>query len=430
MSWEFWNEVDADYKDNVPSVWAWHKRMAQWLRTNDPYHHLITTSFGNSDGTPTIDTLPELDYVQTHYYGNNLDVALAAQQVQKAAYKKPHYVGEVGAAGLAQSYQLDPDGLQIHDPIWASLAMGASGTAAPWWWEMVDSHNLYSLFGAAARFVAGIDWPGEAFRSVTPSLKWRDPPNPLPRKDIVVEGGPFVASKSDFNRPHSLEITTDGVRGRLPLAGRQFGVVAHRDLHNPVTFRMRLPWPTRFSVLVDSVSGMGGAALTITLDGRVALNKDVPDTNRPGEHKILTQYSGSYDIQVPAQEHTVVVENTGKDWVYIRYCLHDAAVARKPPLVAWALAGKTAAVAWLRVEQHSWQRVCAMKETIPAAAASILTLPGLVPGRWRVEQWDTWEGKVLHVEEITVSSDGNAQIELPSIENDLALKLTLTTGGK
>jgi hypothetical protein len=216
----------------------------------------------------------------------------------------------------------------------------------------------------------------------------------------------------------------------LPLAGRQFGVVGHRELHNPVTFNMRLPWPTRLSALVNNVSGYGGAALTITMDGNVALKKYFPDTNPPGKHEVLTQYAGSYDIEVPAGKHTVVVENTGSDWVYLDYCLHDAAVAKAPPLDVWAMAGKTVAIVWLRVEGRSWQRVCAMKDKIPLAGASILTLPGLTPGRWRIEQWDTWGGKVLHTDEVTVSSDGQARIILPPIEKDLALKLMRATGGK
>ena len=53
-----------------------------------------------------------------------------------------------------------------------------------------------------------------------------------------------------------------------------------------VTFRVDFPRPTRFAVLVDGVSGHGGAAMEIRLDGQVALQKDFPDRWPDGKEKM------------------------------------------------------------------------------------------------------------------------------------------------
>ncbi|MEZ0325329.1 MAG: hypothetical protein ACAH95_05440, partial [Fimbriimonas sp.] len=47
MAWELFNEVewvDARYQNRWEDIEAWHKEMADYLRSIDPYKHLITTS--------------------------------------------------------------------------------------------------------------------------------------------------------------------------------------------------------------------------------------------------------------------------------------------------------------------------------------------------------------------------------------------------
>jgi hypothetical protein len=425
LSWEFWNEVDVigDTYGTEP-VRAWHERMARYLRGIDPYRHLITTSYGRSDGDPAVDKLPELDYVQTHHYGSpDLAVTLAREQSVKAAYAKPHYVGEIGADSGGARFEDDPAGLQIHDPLWTTLVTGGSGLAAPWYWELIHTSNLYGLFGAAARFSAGIDWPAENIRPVEPRLDWQTRPDPLPHGDLELENGPVSWQKDDFNRPRTVRITRTGATGELPLAGIQHGLGGHRDKHNPVTFETDLPWPTRLIVDVGGVSGWGGAALRIDCDGKTVLQKEFANTNPPNKHDTLSSYDGAYGIDVPAGRHTLRVENTGHDWFYGNFRVAGAREGLQPPLKAWAIVGKKTAVAWVRVEGRTWRRVCALKEQIPAAPPSILILPGLRKGSWQVELWDTWKGEVIETQRVSVPSSGEAHIALPSIEKDLAIKL-------
>ena len=425
FSWEFWNEVDcigASYA--TEPVRAWHERMARYLRGIDPYRHLITTSYGRSDGDPAIDTLPELDYVQTHHYSSpDIVATLARKQAEKVGYNKPHYVGEIGADSGGARFVDDPEGVQVHDPLWVTLATGGSGLAAPWYWELVHTSNLYGLFGAAARFAADIDWPAEAIRPVAPRLEWQTRPDPMPRKDVDLEIGSVSWECSDYNRPRTVRITREGASGELPLAGIQHGVGGHRDKHNPVTFETDLPWPTRLLVDVAGVSGWGGAALRLEVDGQPVLVQNFPNSNPPDKHDTLNQYNRVYAAEIPAGRHTARVENTGPDWFFSSFRFEKAVESTCPPLEAWAVTGKKTALAWVRVEGRTWRRVCALKEQIPPAPPSVLVLPGLTKGKWEAELWDTWAGKPIQSFPVKVPSSGEARIALPAIEKDLAVKL-------
>ena len=424
LSWEFWNEVDVVNDYPSEPVQQWHQRMARYLRSIDPYRHLITTSYGRSEGDPAVDKLPELDYVQTHHYGSpDIAVTLARKQAEKSAYNKPHYVGEIGADSGGARFEDDPEGVQVHDPLWVALATGGSGLAAPWYWELIHTSHLYGLFGAAARFTKDIDWPAEAMRPIVPQVEWQSPPSPMPRKDLVLEVGPVSWQLDDSNRPRTVRIARDGASAEIPVAGIQHGLGGHRDKHNPVTFEVDLPWPTRLLADVSGVSGWGGAALRIELDGQPVVQKEFPNTNPPDKHETLTAYNSAYGVDIPAGRHTALVENTGADWFYCAFRFTQAVESTRPPLFAWAVAGRTTAIAWIRGEDRTWYRVCALKEKLPPSPPSILVLPGLTAGEWQAELWNTWTGHVIESKRLTVHASGEARVALPAIEKDLAVKL-------
>lgn len=277
LSWEFWNEVDITSNWPEANSRAWHERMGRALRAMDPYQHLITTSFAHSPGFESIDRLPEIDYVQTHHY-NSPDIVLTIEREQKrkAAYGKPHYIGEIGADAGGPREKDDPQGLQVHDSLWISVVAGGSGAAASWWWDnLIHPRNLYGHYAALNAYLKGIDWPSEAFASL--------------------------------------------------------------------------------DACVESASGN--------------------------------------------------------------------ATTNTPPLLSWALGGKNTTLAWIRLKDRSWRKVIVDKAVIPPAEPSILVLPKLGQGKWRVELWDTWTGQSRTDTTIECGADEVGKIPLPAIEKDLAVKL-------
>ena len=424
FSWEFWNEVDISR--DLPNDLAkeWHQRMGRELKKIDPYHHLVTTSFGNSMGIKEIDLLSEMDYIQTHNY-NSPDVIsqIAIQQSRKGNWGKPHYVAEIGADAAGPRAEDDPTGIQIHDPLWISICMGSSGAAMPWYWDnLIEPKNLYPLFGSAAKFIQGINWDQEAFRQTQPKLDWRTRPNPLPRKDVTLQGGPMNWEPSAYNQPRTVRVTPEGITGQVPVSAVLHGVGNHADCHNPITFACDLDRETTFDVVVSSVSGYGGAKLKVELDGSTYLSRDFNDPDGSAKGDTLHQYDGSYSIKIPAGKHSVVVSNGGQDWLTANYRFRELNPNPDPPLVSWASVGNEAAIAWVRVEDRTWTKVCVQKEKTSIAPPTIFTLNGLASGKWRVVLWDTWKGTEITNFPVDVGLDGKIRFDLPAIDTDLAVK--------
>jgi hypothetical protein len=408
LSWEFWNEVDLVRGYDAGVVQAWHQKMSAYLSDLDPYHHLRTTSFSSSAGEADIDRLPGLDYSTTHYYGPDPALATASAQIKKAMYGKPSVMEEVGADSRGPRFEDDRTGLQFHDAQWAALATGSAGGALPWWWDnYIDPHNLFGVLSPAAKFVQGIAWGSENFRPTTLDIAYAVRPTPPARKDLVFANGPVSWNATDANTPRFVKVLGGIASGDLPLPGILHGTVNHRDLHNPLIMTLTLDRPTRFEVEVGSVSGYGGAALDIQIDGKSALHNVFADPDGTQKTEDLTQYAGTYGVQIPAGRHTLRVENTGTDWFLASYRFKDLLERTKPPLNAWAVAGDDLVLAWLRVEGYTWERVV-QKKAIPGSPTSIVRISGLAAGNWTAEIWDTWTGAIIETIAITVGNDGVA----------------------
>jgi len=431
MAWEFWNEVDLTEDDSSDVVQAWHQRMGDSLRAMDPYHHLVSTSLSNSMGNRNLDLLPELDFAQTHSY-NNPDVAggVLYQQSRKAEWGKPHFVSEIGADASSPRMAQDPTGLQIHDPIWMSLATGSSGAAIPWWWDsLIAPKNLYPLFGAAAKFAKGIDWPGEDFHRSNVDIGYQQPPIPAERKDLSFESGPVQWADGDANRPHIVTVFHGKADGDLPLPGIQHGERNHPAWHNPVRFKVNLDRQTRFDVIVGDVSGSGGATLQLSLDGDPVMTRDFPAGENGAQGGSVSKYSGRYGITVPSGDHTITVENIGNDWFMAGYRFVDLNKRTGPPLQAWAIEGNSTVIVWARPEGRTWHRVIVDKTQFPPVQPSIISLEGLSAGDWRMEIWDTWRGQATSISTIHVGISGKVRMPIPVVVNDVAVKLTKLVPG-
>jgi len=489
FSWEFWNEVDgiSDYK--VGPVREWHRQMASYLRSIDPYHHLISTSFGGNGsgaGDESVFGLSQIDYSVSHLYdAPDGPASVAEAQKRLGALGKPHFVAEFGADASGDRSKEDPSGLQLHDSLWSSLATGSSGASMLWWWDSyIHPRHLYPQLKSVKSFMNGIDW-GRAHLKETgariefltkttntapvgnPDKPGTPPsPNPFPprkgsvnprgttgepgerdktetaegsissssthqlstltpdanRRDIILEGGVANWSPSGANRPQTIQIDKNGAHGG-PLAGFLHGIGNHADLHNPVTFETDLPWPTVLEVQVGDVSGYGGAGLVVTLDGKKAINESFPDPDGDRITTTLKQFAGLRKLPLSPGRHRVLIENLGQDWVRVDYRFLNAAIRTSPPLVAWASAGPDIAFAWVRHEDRSWRNVIERKIKTNPAPPSILVVQGLRSGVWNAVLWDTWKAKAVTTQRVTVGTNREGRISLPSISTDLAIRL-------
>lgn len=166
LSYELINEYDVVV--NSDGMWAsgnpakikdWHSDLSTYIKSKDS-KHLVTTSVAltvsgtatssSSDNVP-IFGIPTLDYVQDHFYNNNLNKdhnLNVISQFSLKKYSKGYITGEIGAkvGWIASSSFHDPDfsvlpaGMHgngyndFHNSTWTSLFSGTLGTGLNWSW--------------------------------------------------------------------------------------------------------------------------------------------------------------------------------------------------------------------------------------------------------------------------------------------------------
>lgn len=179
MSWELFNEVDwcDSYAFLSLAYKSWHKEMGEFIKANDPYHHMVSTSYKGTDGNAN--GLDCMDFTSPHDYSysnkNIISGVTATQTNLMNKYNKPVFFGELGLSGENgyQNYQQDPTGVVLHQSMWAGMMSGAGG-AMNWWWDsLVHPYKLYNRFNGAGIFSKKLDLTGndlERLQDLTVSI--------------------------------------------------------------------------------------------------------------------------------------------------------------------------------------------------------------------------------------------------------------------
>lgn len=177
FSWEFWNEIES--VEPKEGIFAWMREMTAYLRSVDPWRHLIKSS-AHHEWSPEFWGEDDGDLNDVHpYFGwagwdgtRNLGAFLPEFSSGVYATGRPFIVGETGIArevstplGLAGDLaDKDTTCFHVHEALWGGLFSGAAGTGMVWWWdEHVDLHDGYFRFRAIANFVADIKFNHENF---------------------------------------------------------------------------------------------------------------------------------------------------------------------------------------------------------------------------------------------------------------------------
>ncbi len=175
VAWELWNEIsnmDLDknkFDQYCTVVSKWHGDMAQHIRANDPFHHLITTSTGyESDGYLFSRIYHDMDIVQKHKYFN-FQKAKSKEQVSHQLYlfslearkvypDKPFFFGEFGfGSSNSQRYlEKDPYGIDLHNTLWSTLFSGTIGSASFWQWSALEKCGTHGIFKPILTFSKGM----------------------------------------------------------------------------------------------------------------------------------------------------------------------------------------------------------------------------------------------------------------------------------
>jgi len=422
FAWEFWNEVDLSENYVSRPVRDWHVEMSRYLRKIDPNKRLQSTSFANSEGDSLVDTLPEMDFVQTHNYGaSDIAAELSRYSFQKSArYEKPHFVGEFGLHWEGKGNERDKDGAHLVEGIWSASLSQSAGTAMTWWWDSyVDPMDLWPRFAPFAKFAAKVDWSKRDFRKAEASFNFAKP-QPPHRFDIPLQGTKGVWEDNVSNTPQTVTVKSDGaVSGNENLSGNLHGNGNHPTWQNPVTFVVDSDARWLFSVVVSGVNDYGGAMLKISIDGERVLDREFfdDDSSRGGT---MNKFDGEYIVPVPQGAHRIEVLNDGRDWINCRYRFIGYGRKSDPELRAFGVHDSREAVLWIQNDTTSYRARNDGVRPEPAKDA-LLTLRGMPDGNYSAEFWNTLTGAV---EESAVrSKDGKLTLPLPTIESNLGVRL-------
>ena len=360
MAWELFNEVqftDAAQNGQWTNVASWHNEMAQFIRAQDPYHHLVTTSSQLDQ-----QIWDECDYYQHHDYPNDLISALRDPQgVPSGQPVKPIFAGECGIE--------DTPLLGVQGPLWAGLMAGQSGAAQQWYWDRVDADNAYRLFKSAQQFVllSGLGDQDIVYKSA--------PHVTCPVNSALVfspGGGWASAVQTTFTVGDSAPV---GI-GTLPSFLQGGYHRTQMNMPNGYTFLVNYEQAGTFSVQVIQIAA-SGASVVMTVDSLATNRIDWP---APGAD---TATNFTLTVNIPAGAHTIRLTNPGADWVN----LGDVTLNPYTPILgAYQLWNTNFAAVWI------WHRTNIYNPSASATVAGTFPLTGLSAGNYRGTWWDTFAG--------------------------------------
>ena len=355
MAWELFNEVqwvDAAklHPERLPDVVAWHKEMGDYIRSIDPYHHLVTSSSSESLDPRVFATM---DYLQPHTYPPSIYGALLGTAAPK---DRPLFYGELGLDGRGD------EKLAVRDGFWGGLLAGHAGPGQYWYWDRVYRAHLYEEFARDSKFLA---------RS-----GFAENPNAMPAPvevtggvagDLVLRPGRGWATteKTRYDLPR------DAASGALPLLSGYVQGAKHPNrakmMPEPLRFRFVAKGPGVAHVRISQVS-KGGGALQISLNGATpSVRKEWPATERE------TRLREEFAVPFEAGMNEIVIDNPGADWI---------------TLDSITLPGVGAGVSAvsLRSDRYALARFQWAKAFGPGPKS--VSMPGLLDGTYELRQFD------------------------------------------
>jgi hypothetical protein len=409
LAWELWNEVQwtDGWKNDRSSVVVWHDEMGRYLRSVDPFGHLITTS-SHQSGFDDIWNLEDIDLVQVHHYHGQTIPSFEGSARQFADLGKPVIMGEFGAGSadgvsnpegypedLPEPYRTQMyEALNLHNGIWSAFHLKSS--AHLWWWDnYIEKLDLYDEFRALAGYAAGEDLAAH-------NLSWAE---------RVVSGVASIAAT-----PGLSGFWDESVQTEFTLEDGAFPGIEHLStwLHgswkpeyrsDPI-FHLSLPTDGYLIIHVERVSDYGPNGLRVLVNSVQAFRSGYPNG------------SSNFEIMVPlaAGSHSVQIENTGKDWFEIS--AYEFAPESVASLDSIGLVGNDRAYLWI---YDTGSQLGQLAHGI--FHSEIITVSGLANGSYDVQVYATRGAGGILQSDIVDSVDGRITYTLPDFSKDVAVKI-------
>ncbi|MCU0335237.1 MAG: DUF5060 domain-containing protein [Chitinophagaceae bacterium] len=409
MSWELFNEVEwtDQYNSYKTQVKDWHAEMAAYLKSKDPFKHLVTTSFAHDYNDAATWNLPDIDFTQTHYYNGspNFETVLTGGvQQYLISYSKPTYTGEFGInASQSSLASLDPTGIHIHNAVWATLFSGGMGAGSSWWWDSyIEPQNLYTHYRGAANVAAAIPLAAQRYSPTTGTV-------------AGAGGGDAVISPgSGWGRSPANSFSIDASGTMTPAANNLgeyiYGSQCKSAEKNSPTFNVTSPAGSQLRIRVTDVSSFCNAQrLSVRVNGNELLNTAVAANT-------------TYTVNLPAGNNAILVDNAGGDWFRVSsYTFTGMGSALHTYLLKSA--DNKRAAGWIHNKKYNWTDAGPSGSIPPAVNGASISLANMANGTYDIKWYECTNGTVASTTVVS-ATNGTLQFTIPSLAWDLAFTAT------
>jgi hypothetical protein len=428
VSWQFFNEIDNAFiprSDLVhENVVDWHRAMGRWLRENDPYGHLVSTSLTGASDRPDFWNMPEMDFSVYHSYGE-ADPALYVARLSDdfvRRYNKPVMIGEFGTDFRNWNIAADPYLRGFRQGLWGGTLGGSMGTSMSWWWEGLHDDNVYPLYTVLRDVMERAGWRSGTW---TPAKVACHSEPPMELAEPTTGAEPFNASIA-LNQLRLNPVSGEAAIASL-LASERAAERISSYLHGTRNPQLQqhaqlVAWFGEGARLVFHVNSVAADAdLLVRIDGEEVLREAL--VNKDGLASLNDEIDREFSVAVPPGEHTVEIAHTGADWVNLK----SARLERVLPapfeggwnfgVEAIALRGETAIVVYVRSPHIAWP-AGALRFNPPVIRGATVMLADWRPGRNEVTWIDSRTGAVVSSESVE-STGGTLTLKIPDFNEDL-----------
>ena len=401
MNWELFNEVGwtDQFEQKKEDVADWHAEMAAYLKSIDPYQHLVSTSYADDQDDPTVWNHPDIDFTQTHYYINtpNIErVLVSGTRKYLDDFGKPTLTGEFGLSPSGGELStLDPNGIHLHNSLWGGLFGGGMGSAMSWWWDnYIEPENLYYHFAPVSAVAQSI--PFQAANLAPTMATVLGVPAELSLTPTQTGWGGLADTSFTIQQG---EVVPAGAALSSFLYGSQWNTQFRR----PPVFHVTYPASGQFKV---KTGGQGGQApkIAIWVDGVKVLEQ-------------AAQINQTYLVNVSAGAHTIKVDNTGTDWISVAG-YYFTGIGSAVDAYVLKSENRDKLAGWLLNNRYNHEYVKA-NGMPPVASAALLLVPNVQNGAYLTKYYDCLTGALLSSEPVTVTN-GTLTLPLPDLLWDAA----------
>lgn len=426
FSWDLWNEYSA-MGAPFEIAYKWHQDMAHYMRSLDPFSHVIHTNDGSFNGREQMNALPEMEIISTNAYGIN-DIAFLADVWTKKMinqYKKPYILTEFAMwhnAGRAGGYAgMDPERRMVHDGLWSPLISGSASTGMAWEGNWLDHEIFYTFIKAVTEIIDGVPFSKRQWKPVeVASFKFSGPGSPY-YTDVVFEGWPGNFARPRDLNPEFFQINNEGrVQQQEALSAVFNGKSERQTSGSAVTYKMELPVNGEFvTYITQLVTPEPAPQLTVTIDGKEVLKKDLLPLQTSNYTPIM--YNQIYPFMMSKGPHTVTVANTGGGSFFAAFELRNYLLKDGPDIEVRGLQTDDYILLWLKNPKYTVLHEL-MKIGIKAQPAGTLVIKNVPDGTWIAKWVNTINASIVKTE-LVKSSKQMIVLSTPAMDKSIAIKL-------